>query len=293
MSVICKKCFWCAEQVGVINLWANVLLFAVKLIGGIVGRSQALLADAIHSISDIAIALLLIVSLKVSGAPPDEDHHWGHGNIEYIVSAIIGVILIFIAILIVVTGLISIYEKQYFYPGLLAIWAAVISIILNEIMFRHSICIGRQMDSPAMIANAWENRADVYSSIAALIGVIGARMGFPLLDPIAALIVAFMIAKSGIETLVSAINGITDKIVDKDFCEKVKTLILKEKVMGGISKLRARRIGQKTWLDIEINFNQEIKVSEVTKIMTRIRNRVLDKFDEVGGVHIIPRIKIG
>ena len=195
MAVVCKKCYWCAEHVGSINLWVNFGLLIIKLIGGVLGRSQALIADALHSVSDIIIALLLMLGLKVSGAPPDKDHHWGHGNIEFIVSAIIGGLLLFTAITIIVTALISIFEGAMSQPSILAVWAAAIAVVANEILSRHSLCIGKQMASPAMLANAWENKADVYSSFAALIGVFGANLGFAFLDPTAAIVVGFMIAR--------------------------------------------------------------------------------------------------
>jgi len=211
MAVACKKCHWCAEHVGGINIWANLGLLVVKLLGGIFGRSQALIADAVHSLSDVVISILLLVSLKVSATPPDEDHHWGHGNVEFIVSVIIGILLTCAAVTITVASLTSILEGDMYDPGILAVWAAVISVVTNEILFRHSLCIGKQMDSPAMIANAWENRADVYSSLAVLVGVFGARMGFTFLDPVAAIVVGFMIAKSGIRILMLGVKGITDR----------------------------------------------------------------------------------
>lgn len=290
MAVACKQCYWCAKHVGSVNLWTNVGLFVVKLLGGIFGTSQALIADAVHSLSDIVIAVLLLVGLKVSAAPPDEDHHWGHGNIEFIVSLIIGVILICAAIIITVTSLTSIFERIMPEPGILAVWAAAISVVTNEILFRHSLCIGKQMDSPAMIANAWENRADVYSSLAVLVGVFGARMGLTFLDPVAAIIVGFMIARSGINTLILGFKGMTDQSFDRAMLADVKKLVLKEKGIRDVSRLRARKVGQKTWIDIEAKFGPEIKVSEVKKIIDSIKKNVMDQFDRIGDVIIVSRV---
>ena len=290
MAVACKQCYWCAKHVGSVNLWTNVGLFVVKLLGGIFGTSQALIADAVHSLSDIVIAVLLLVGLKVSVAPPDEDHHWGHGNIEFIVSLVIGVILICASIIITVTSLTSILEGIIPEPGILAVWAAAISVVTNEILFRHSLCIGKQMDSPAMIANAWQNRADVYSSLAVLVGVFGARMGFTLLDPVAAIIVGFMIARSGISILISGFKGMTDQSFDRGMLADVKKLVLKEKDIRDVSKLRARKVGQKTWIDLEAKFGPEIKVSEVKKIIDSVKKNVMDQFDRIGDVVIVSRV---
>jgi len=289
MAVISKQCYWCAEKVGIINLWANTGLLIVKLIGGIFGRSQALIADAIHSVTDIVIAVLVLVGLKITGAPPDEDHPWGHGNIEFIVSGVIGVLLLFAAVTIVVVSLTSIFEGVVSQPGVIAVLAALVSVAVNEFLFRHSLCIGKQMNSPAMIANAWENRADVYTSMAALIGVFGARLGFAFLDPVGAVFVAVMIAKTGINTLITAIHGITDRSVDGGMLKDIRRIVEKDENVEGITRLRARRIGQKSWVDLEVRFPPELKISEVREVVNRLDKYINEKFEVIGGVHIIPR----
>ena len=291
MAVACKECYWCARHVGGINLWANLGLLIVKLLGGIFGRSQALIADAVHSLSDVIIAILVIVGLKVSSAPPDDDHHWGHGNIEFIVSAIIGTLLVCTAIAITIVSLLSIIQGNIYNPGIMAVWAAAISVVANEIMFRHSLCAGEQMDSPAMIANAWENRSDVYSSLAVLVGVFGARIGFAVLDPIAAIIVGIMIAKNGLKTLVSGVKGITDRSFDnKAMLSQVRELVLKEDGIVNVGKLRARKTGQKVWIDLEAIFKPEVKVAEVKKIIDSARKNIIGKFERIGDVVIVSRV---
>lgn len=291
MAVACKECYWCARHVGGINLWANLGLLIVKLLGGIFGQSQALIADAVHSLSDVIIAILVIVGLKVSSSPPDEDHHWGHGNIEFVVSAIIGVLLVCTAITITIVSLLSIIQGDIYNPGAMAVWAAAISVVANEIMFRHSLCAGEQMDSPVMIANAWENRADVYSSLAVLVGVFGARMGVVILDPIAAIIVGIMIAKNGLKTLVSGVKGITDSSFDnKAMLSQVRELVLKEDGIVNVGKLRARKTGQKVWIDLEAIFKPEMKVAEAKKIIDSARKNVIGKFERIGDVVIVSRI---
>jgi cation diffusion facilitator family transporter len=288
MAVVCKRCYWCAKHVGGINLWGNIGLLVVKLTGGILGRSQALVADAIHSLSDVVVSVLLIISLKVSAAPPDEDHPWGHGNVEFIVSAVFGTLLVCAAMAITVVSIVSIVQGNEYDTGILAVWAAVISIAANEIMFKHSLCVGQQMDSPAMIANAWENKADVWSSLAALAGVFGARIGFPVLDAIAAAVVGFMIAKNGMRTLILGIKGMTDRSFDKAMLAQIKEMVLKEDGIRDVSRLRARQIGQKNWIDVEAMFDPQMKVSEVKKIIERIRKNVMDKFERIGDVVIVP-----
>lgn len=290
MAVACKRCHWCARHVGAINLYANVGLFVVKLMGGVFGSSQALIADAIHSLSDVVVAVLLVVGLKVSAAPPDEDHHWGHGNIEFIVSAVIGVLLICAAVTLTVVSLASVLEGAAYHPGVLAVWAAAISVIANEILFRHSICIGQQLDSPAMIANAWENRADVYSSLAALIGVFGANMGFVFLDPVAAIIVSCMVARSGLRTLSLGVKGMTDRSFDGRMLAEVRKLALKTEGVEGVGRLRARKVGQKHWVDMEAQFHPGMKVADVKRVIARVKERVMEEFDGIADVAVVAQV---
>jgi cation diffusion facilitator family transporter len=291
VAVACKECYWCARHVGGVNFWANLGLCFIKLIGGIFGSSQALIADAVHSLSDVLVAILVIVGLKVSSTPPDDDHHWGHGNIEFIVSAIIGTLLVCTAITITIVSLATIIRGDIYNPSILAVWAAAISVVANEIMFRHSLCAGEQIDSPALIANAWENRSDVYSSLAVLVGVFGARIGIVILDPIAAIIVGVMIAKNGLKTLMSGVRGITDCSFDnKAMLSQVRELVLKEDGIVNIEKLRARKTGQKVWIDLEAIFKPEMKVAEVKKVIDSARNNVINKFERIGDVVIVSRV---
>jgi len=289
VAVVCKRCHWCAEHVGGINLWSNLGLSGVKLVGGICGNSQALIADAVHSLSDVVIAVLLVISLKVSTAPPDEDHCWGHGNVEFIVSAIIGVLLLCTAVMITVVSLVSIMEGVAYDPGILAVWAAAISVVANEIMFRHSLCVGEQMDSPAMIANAWENRSDVYSSLAAMVGVFGALLGYKFFDPAAAIVVGIMIARFGTKTLIIGVRGMTDQSFDSTMLVQIRKLLLREKSIKDISRLRARKIGQKDWVDIEAKFDPQLKVRQVKEIVARIKKDLMNKFERIGNVVIVSR----
>jgi len=289
VAVACKHCYKCAKHAGALNIWANTGLFVVKLLGGIFGQSQALIADAVHSAGDVIVAVLVMVTLKVSAAPPDENHRWGHGNIEFIVSFIIGVMLICAAVTITVVSLISIAEGLVYETGIIAVWAATISVVANEIISRHSFCVGKQMDSPVLIANARENAADVYSSAAALIGVFGAKMGFTVLDPVAAIVVGFMIARSGMKTLISGVKGTTDCLFDKAMLARVKKIVLKEKAVKGMSRLRARQIGQKTWIDLEAIFAPEMKVSEVEIIVADLRKNIMDRSERIADVVIISR----
>ncbi|MBF0252734.1 MAG: cation transporter [Candidatus Omnitrophica bacterium] len=285
------ECKWCKEKVGPLNLIANIGLLGIKLIGGILGHSQALIADALHSVGDVIMSILVLVGLNITGDPPDDEHRWGHGHIEFIVAAIIGMLLIGLSILITVTSFLSVVRGEVDNPSLLAGWAALISICTNEFLFRQSICIGNKSSSPAMIANAWEKRADVVSSIAAFIGVLGARMGISVLDPVAAVIVGIMIARSGVDALKSAVHGVTDRACDEDILHDIRKIIKQEKQIKSISRMRSRKIGQNNWVDLEVKMAPDLKVIDVRMITSRVKDRIEEEVEGIGGVHIIPRVE--
>ena len=289
MAVACKRCHWCAKHIGSLNLFGNILLLVIKLLGGIYGRSQALIADAVHSLSDIIVSLMMLISLKISAVPPDDDHPWGHGSVEFIAAIAIGVLLICFAITITITALSSIVEGDMENPDVLAVWAAFISVVANEILCRHGVCIGQQMDSPVMIANSREKRSDGLTSIAAMVGVFGAKMGFRVLDPIAAIFVGSAIARFGLKTLLEGIKGVSDRSFNKETLAGVKRLVLREKGIRNISRLRARQIGQKNWIDLEATFDPAMKVSEVKSIIGGLRKNIMDRFDGVADVVIVSR----
>ncbi len=289
MPPICDQCQWCEKHVGNVNLFGNAGLLIVKLIGGVLGRSQALIADALHSVSDLIISVFLVAGLHVSKVPPDEEHRWGHGQVEFIVSTVIAVLLLFCGVLIISGAVMSIYQGASPSPGILAVWAALISVVFNEVLFRHSICIGKQMNSPSVIANAWENRADAYTSIAALIGVFGARMGYWISDPIAAICVSIFIMRSGIITLLEAVHGIMDGSVEAGFIDEVRLRIEKEPSVKDIIRLRVRRIGQKNAIDAEVAFDPEMKVSEVRGAICKMCKSITSEVERIGYLQIIPR----
>ena len=289
MPPICDKCEWCEKHVGNVNLVGNAALLIVKLIGGILGRSQALIADALHSVSDLIISVFLVAGLHVSKVPPDEEHRWGHGQVEFIVSTVIAVLLLFCGVLIISGAVMSIYQGASPSPGILAVWAALISVVFNEVLFRHSMCIGKQMNSPSVIANSWENRADAYTSIAALIGVFCARMGYWLGDPIAAIFVSIFIMRSGIITLLEAVHGIMDGSVEAGFIDEVRQRIEKDPSVKDIIRLRVRRIGQKNAIDAEVAFDPEMKVSEVRSAICKMCKSITSEVERIGYLQIIPR----
>ena len=282
------ECHWCAENVGRIAFWGNLGLLHIKLFCGIVGGSKALVADAIHSAVDVVTATIVMICLRVSKTPPDEEHPYGHGQVEYISALFIGVSLTGVVVLILYHSLMDILQGVSTQPDVVALLGVVISIIGNELMFRHSYCCGTRFGSPAMIANAWENRADVYSSLAAFVGVVGAQLGFLFMDRVGAILVAILIGRSAIRMLQDAWHGILDHSLDKSIENIIREETNAEPDVKGVVSLKTRAIGQHLAVDMKFGVSPEMTLREGHVIANRVKERLLEKIDNLGLVNVSP-----
>jgi len=281
-----KQCDWCLKNVGAINIWANTGLAVVKLGGGILSGSTALLADAIHSVADIIVAVVLLVTLKVSAKPPDRNYPYGRGNVEYITLGIISVFILVVAIIIFTFSLRALFAATLPVPGAIGILAAIFSIAGNEIIARHSFCVARQFNSPAVFANAMENRADVLTSTAALIGIIGARMGLRFLDPLAALFVGILISKFAISMLSKSIHGLLGENIDKAELDALNGIAASVPGVQNVYDIKTRKSGQKSLVDLEVGVAPDTKLEEATRICELIKSRILRESYNVGDVSV-------
>ncbi len=200
----------------VIGAATNLLLSMLKLAAGIFGRSEALIADAVHSLSDLVSDIVVLVSLKVAQKPVDESRPYGYGKVETVGTGALGIILIAVAVGMFWDAVKSINEGVSSVPTGIALAGAFFSILANEMLFRYSIKVGRRVHSPSVIANAWHHRSDALSSLAALAGAGAAMMGWPIFDPIAALIVTVLIFKVGWEIISESFKDIIDTAVKKE-----------------------------------------------------------------------------
>jgi len=272
---ITQDCYWCADNVGRIALWGNIGLFAVKLLCGIAGNSKALLADAVHSGADVLTAAVVMICLHISKSPPDEDHPYGHGNTEYIASMIIGISLFAVVILIVYNSISDIMQGISQHPDTIALAGLIISIAGNELMFRQSYCCGSKFKSPAMIANAWENRADVYSSIAALIGVIGAQLEIPSMDSVGAILVAILIGRSACEMVRDSWHGILDHSLDEDIEDKIRKQALSHAEVHDIIFLRTRTMGSYFSIDLKVAVSPDLSLRKGYAISNEVKEGII------------------
>lgn len=274
-----------------IGLWVNVCLVAVKMTAGILGKSQAMLADSLNSATDVVSTGIVYVGLKASAKPPDEKHPYGHGGIDTAVA--LGVILILIA-----TGIIAglgavrclFGSGEISRPGPVALYAAIFSIVLKEVMFRYTFRVGKRSGSPSVIANAWDHRADVYSSTAALIGIAGARMGYVYLDPLAGLFVAYMIIRISVDLIRSNIGEIIHTAPPKETIETMEREALAVSGVKRVRRARVHRVGRACFLDIDIQVDGGLSVTAGHDIATKVKQHLRDKMEHLNDVmvHVEP-----
>lgn len=282
-------CHWCADNVGKIAFWGNLGLFFLKLACGIEGNSKALVADAVHSGVDVLTALVVMICLHVSKAPPDEEHPYGHGNTEYVASVFIGISLVCVTGLILYDALGDIVQGATHQPTMIALAGLLVSIAGNELMFRHSYCCGTRFRSPAMIANAWENRADVYSSLAALFGVVCAQLGFLAMDSVGAILVAILIGRSAFEMLRTAWNGILDHSIDESIEERIHKEVSTHTEVQKVASLRTREVGQYLAIDLKLAVSPNLTLREAHEISMRVKDALIKEIDhKVGMINVSP-----
>lgn len=281
------KCAKCFQRVVWDNVWINLGLALAKGGVGFVGGSKALVADALHSFSDVITSLVVGLTLKIANRPIDKNHPYGHGKVEYIASLIVSVVLLAAALTICISAINTIRHRAPVQPSMLAVWVAAISITANEFMFRRTICAAQKMNSPSMRTNAWDNRVDSYSSIATLLGIIGAKLGAHVLDPLAAIIVAFFIFRVCGQMMWEALCGLTDvSAVSPEQIRQIYDITCSVDGVQSVTDIRARRMGSLIWIDLRIHLYSQQTIAEGHLIATRIKNAILSRIDHVGNVMV-------
>ena len=275
----------------------NFLLLAFKFAAGILGHSAALVADAVHSLSDFATDIIVIVFVRISGKPEDEDHKYGHGKYETLATAAIGLILFAVGIGILVNGATSVGDflkgKVLPAPSIVALIVAAISIISKEILYRYTINEGKKLNSQAVIANAWHHRSDAFSSIGTLIGIGGAIFlgeKWRILDPIAAIVVSGFIMKVAIDLLKPCIDELLERSLPAETEQKILELITSFPEVSSPHHLRTRRIGNHFAIEVHIRMDGQTTLEMAHHTATLIERRIKEEFGPEThiGIHMEP-----
>lgn len=266
----------------------NLLLLVFKFVAGVLGHSAAMIADAVHSLSDFVTDLIVIVFVKISSKPEDADHAYGHGKYETLASCIIGLALIVVGVMMGYNATVKIVDvvrngTELASPGIIALAAAVLSIVLKEWMFRITRKVAREVDSPAVEANAWHHRSDALSSVGTAIGIGGAVLlgsKWAVLDPIAALVVSVFIVVQAAKILSDAIGQLMEKSLPRDVEQRICEIVYEEEGTSDIHHLRTRKIGSQISIELHVRMNGSLTLREVHGKSIAIEKRLRAAFGD-------------
>ncbi|MBR4970058.1 MAG: cation transporter [Alistipes sp.] len=285
-------------RVTLLGMFVNMALFIFKLVAGIVGRSGAMIADAVHSASDFATDIVVLAFVRISSKPRDDNHKWGHGKYETLASLIIGVALFAVGVEIFIESAEKIKAvangEVLPRPGAIALIAAAASIIAKELLYQYSIRIGRKLESPSVVANAWHHRSDALSSIGALLGIGAAYLlgeKWRIADPIAAIVVAALIIKVAIDLCRASLAELLEKSLPHETEEEILSIISSTPKVYNPHNLRTRRIGANIAIEVHIRVDGAMSVQDSHEISRDIERALRARFGEQTAVaiHIEPR----
>jgi cation diffusion facilitator family transporter len=270
-----------------VGIWGNVLLAGFKLAAGIIGNSSAMVSDAVHSLSDVFATFVAYLGVRLSMKPEDENHPYGHERIECVASLILGLILAVTGFGIGYTGIQKIISHEdLVIPTMLPLIAAVVSIVVKEAMFWYTMIYAKKLNSSAFKADAWHHRSDALSSVGSFIGIGLAMIGFPIMDPIASLVICLFILKVAYDISRDALDKMLDTSCDKDFEENLRTFIEDQPGVEHIDLLHTRQFGNKIYIDLEIAAQRDISLVEAHEIAESVHNSVENKYPNVKHIMI-------
>ena len=279
-------------RVSGVTIAGNLVLSLLKLLAGILGHSGAMISDAVHSASDVFSTVVAVIGINISRKKSDKDHQYGHDRMECVAAIILAVILFATGIGIGINGLEQIIKgvEGNKAPGLVALVAAVVSIATKEWMYWYTRGAARKINSGALMADAWHHRSDALSSVGAFIGILGARLGFPILDPIASVAICVLIVKASVDIFRDAIDKMVDHSCDEATEESMREVIMGVKGVKGIDLLQTRLFGSKMYVDIEISADGEIPLNEAHDIAENVHHSIEKNFKDVKHcmVHVNP-----
>lgn len=282
-----------AMRVSARSMALNIVLTAFKLVAGIIAHSGAMISDAIHSASDVISTIIVMIGVKMAGKAPDRNHPYGHDRFECVASIVLSVMLELTGAAIGIEGLRNIVGSSYLHltvPGKLALAAAVISIVTKEGMFWYTRINAKKIRSSALMADAWHHRSDALSSVGSFVGILGARLGFPIMDPLASVIISFFILKAAFDIFLDAISKMTDHACSDPVVNALRKTILAVPGVEGIDSLKTRDFGSMIYVDVEIQAEGSLTLYEAHDIAQQVHDDIEQDFPNVKHcmVHVNP-----
>ena len=277
-----------AMHVSKVSIAVNLLLSALKLTAGLIAHSGAMISDAVHSASDVFSTVIVMIGVKLSGKESDREHPYGHERLECVAAILLAVVLLITGLAIGYEGVMKIVSdpSQLEIPGLPAIFAAVLSILVKELLFRYTRRYARKIDSGALMADAWHHRSDALSSVGALIGVIGARSGLPVLDPLASVVICVFIGKAAFDIFVDAVNKMVDHSCDEDTEDAIRLKVTEHPEVERIDLLRTREFGNRIYIELEIAVNGDLSLTQAHAIAEQVHDDIEESFPKVKHIMI-------
>lgn len=275
----------------------NILLLAFKFAAGILGHSAAMIADAIHSLTDFVTDAIVLIFVRLGSKPTDRDHDYGHGKYETLASAIIGVSLLVVGMMICYSGVTKTYHamcgEPLQQPGFIALAAAVASVVLKEWAYRFTVRVGRRCHSEAVVANAWHHRSDALSSVGTTVGIGGAIIlgeKWAVLDPLTAIVVSFFIMKAAWSVLSKAVGELTDGSLPKETEDEIEKIVSEDNEVSVVHNLCTRRIGNRIAIEMHVRMPGETSLYVAHHHATEIEQRLKQRFgaDTHISIHLEP-----
>ena len=280
-----------AIKVSIISIILNCLLTLIKFISGVISKSSAMISDSVHSLSDVLSTFVVIIGVKIANKKADSDHPYGHERIECVSAIILSGMLFIIGALIGINGIKNVTNSSNLVmPGVLALIASIISIISKEAMYQYTIRVSKKINSAALKADAWHHRSDALSSVGSFIGILGARIKFPILDPIASIIICLLIIKVAYDIFKDSIYKLIDASCDDETINKIKDVILEQEGVIQLDSLKTRVFGSRIYADIEISAYGKQSLEDAHDIAERIHDEVEKKIPMIKHcmVHVNP-----
>ena len=280
-----------ATRVSAVSIAGNAALSLFKLLAGVLAHSGAMISDAVHSASDVLSSIIVIIGVKLSVRAPDKEHPYGHERFECVAAIVLAVVLAVTGLLIGYKAFGSIEGRgTQPMPGVLALVAAAVSIVVKEAMYWYTRFFGKRLNSASLMASAWDHRSDALSSVGALVGIAGARMGHPVMEPIASLVICLFILKAAYDIFRDAMGKMVDRAADAETEKSLTDCVLSEKEVRGVDRLRTREFGSRIYVDLEIRLDGSMTLYDAHAIAERVHDRIEREFPSVKHimVHVNP-----
>ena len=269
------------------SIAANVLLSIIKLLAGVLARSGAMVSDAIHSASDVVSTVIVMIGVKASEKASDREHPYGHERMECVAAIVLSAILMGTGLLVGWSGIEKIVHREELpVPGVAALLAAVLSIAVKEGMFWYTRHYARQLDSEALMADAWHHRSDALSSVGALLGIAGARLGHPILDPLSSVVICVFIGKAAIDIFRDAVDKMVDHSCDEATERAIRGCVMGHDGVEHIDLLRTREFGNRVYIELEISVDGQLPLVDAHAIAEQVHNDVETAFPQVKHIMI-------